>query len=160
MNILFFSLLILALDQFTKLAIATRFHLGETYEALAPILRFTYVHNPGIAFGIHFSSALFYGWFAGIASFALFVYLYRMRHARFALRLSLALILGGAIGNLVDRLAYGYVIDFLDIGFGAKRWPFVFNIADVGVTIGMVILMGLAFFEKEDKPVSNEKAPV
>ncbi|MDZ7360072.1 MAG: signal peptidase II [candidate division KSB1 bacterium] len=66
-------------------------------------MRFIFVQNPGIAFGIHFGSAWFYAAFASAASLVLLIYLYRLRQARFALRLALALILGGAIGNLIDR---------------------------------------------------------
>jgi len=151
MAILFFSLLIVVIDQLTKLAIKSRFYLGETYEALGSLVRFTFVQNPGIAFGIHFSNAWFYSFFAAVASIALLAYLYRMRQSRFSLRLALALIFGGAIGNLIDRLAYGEVVDFIEIGFANWRWPFIFNIADIGVTIGMIILIALTLFEKDEK---------
>jgi signal peptidase II len=76
-----------------------------------------------------------------------------MRHEGLYPRFSLALILGGAIGNLIDRFAYGEVIDFIDVGFRNTRWP-VFNIADSAVTIGMIILVSLVLFEgqKEEAP--------
>jgi signal peptidase II len=151
MAILIFSLLIVVIDQLTKLAITSRFYLGETYEALGSLVRFTFVKNPGIAFGIHFSNAWFYSSFAAIASVALLIYLYRMRQSRFSLRLALALIFGGAIGNLIDRLAYGEVVDFIEIGFAEWRWPFIFNVADMGVTIGMIILIGLTLFAKDEQ---------
>ena len=154
MAILFYSLLVIILDQASKLMIKSRFNLHETYDALGSILRFVYVQNPGIAFGFHFSHAWFYAAFAAIASLALLIYLYRMRQARFVFRLALALILGGAIGNLIDRLAYGKVIDFIEIGFAEWRWPYIFNIADIGVTMGMVILIVLTLFEKEDQELS------
>lgn len=154
MAILFYSLLVITLDQASKLMIKNRFNLHETYDALGSILRFVYVQNPGIAFGFHFSHAWFYAAFAAIASLALLIYLYRMRQARFVFRLALALILGGAIGNLIDRLAYGKVIDFIEIGFAEWRWPYIFNIADIGVTMGMVILIVLTLFEKEDQELS------
>ncbi len=154
MAILFYSLLVIILDQASKLMIKNRFNLHETYDALGSILRFVYVQNPGIAFGFHFSHAWFYAAFAAIASLALLIYLYRMRQARFVFRLALALILGGAIGNLIDRLAYGKVIDFIEIGFAEWRWPYIFNIADIGVTMGMVILIVLTLFEKEDQELS------
>ncbi len=154
MAILFYSLLVIILDQASKLMIKSRFNLHETYDALGSILRFVYVQNPGIAFGFHFSHAWFYAAFAAIASLALLIYLYRMRQARFVFRLALALILGGAIGNLIDRLAYGKVVDFIEIGFAEWRWPYIFNIADIGVTMGMVILIVLTLFEKEDQELS------
>lgn len=154
MAILFYSLLVVILDQASKLLIKNRFNLHETYDALGSILRFVYVQNPGIAFGFHFSHAWFYAAFATIASLALLIYLYRMRQARFIFRLALALILGGAIGNLIDRLAYGKVVDFIEIGFAEWRWPYIFNIADIGVTMGMIILIVLTLFEKEDQELS------
>ncbi|MDZ7303465.1 MAG: signal peptidase II [candidate division KSB1 bacterium] len=151
MAILFFTLLIVVLDQIAKLAIRSRFYLGESHEVLGNFLRFTYVQNPGIAFGIHFDGNPIFTIFAAIASVIIVIYLYRMRKSRFTYRLSLALILGGAIGNLLDRFAYGKVIDFIDLGIGTKRWPFVFNIADMGVTIGIVILISLVFLDKDEK---------
>lgn len=154
MAILLYSLLVIILDQASKLIIKSRFNLHETYDTLGSILRFVYVQNPGIAFGLHFSHAWFYAAFAALASLALLIYLYRMRRARFAFRLALALILGGAIGNLIDRLAYGQVVDFIEIGFAEWRWPYIFNIADIGVTIGMIILIVLTLFEKEDRELS------
>jgi len=155
MVVLFYSLVIIVLDQISKVLVKSRFNLHETYDALGSILRFVYVQNPGIAFGFHFSHAWFYATFAAIASLALLVYLYRMRQARFAFRLALALILGGAIGNLIDRLAYGKVVDFIEIGFAEWRWPYIFNIADIGVTGGMIILIALTLFEKDEKESPN-----
>lgn len=154
MAILFYSLLVIILDQASKLIVKSRFNLHETYDAIGSVLRFVYVQNPGIAFGFHFGQASFYAAFATIASLALLIYLYRMRQARFVFRLALALILGGAIGNLIDRLAYGKVVDFIEIGFAEWRWPYIFNIADIGVTMGMVILIVLTLFEKEDQELS------
>ncbi len=151
MAILFYSLLVIVLDQISKVIIKSRFNLHETYEAAGSILRFVYVQNPGIAFGFHFGSAWFYATFAAIASLALLIYLYRMRQSAFVFRLALALILGGAIGNLIDRLAYGQVVDFIEIGFADWRWPYIFNIADIGVTFGMIILIALTLFEKDEK---------
>jgi len=155
MAILFYSFLVIILDQATKILVKSRFNLHETYDALGSILRFIYVQNPGIAFGFHFSHAWFYAAFAAIASLALLVYLYRMRQARFIFRLALALVLGGAIGNLIDRLAYGKVVDFIEIGVAEWRWPYIFNVADIGVTCGMVILIGLTLFEKDEKESTN-----
>jgi len=150
MAILFYSAFIVVFDQLTKLLIKDRFYLGETYEALGSIVRFIFVQNPGIAFGIHFGSGWFYALFASVASLILLIYLYRLRQARFAQRLALALILGGAIGNLIDRFVHGEVIDFIEIGLASWRWPFIFNIADIGVTIGMTLLIFLTLTEKEE----------
>ncbi len=151
MAILILTLLVVVLDQLAKLAIKSRFYLNESHDVLGNVLRFTYIQNPGIAFGLRFGNKFFFTVVAVIASVAILIYLYRLRHARFAFRLALALILGGAIGNLIDRFAYGEVIDFIDLGIGNMRWPYVFNLADVGVTVGMSILMALALFGKDEQ---------
>lgn len=158
--VLVFTVLVVGFDQITKLAIAKRFYLGQSIEVFGDFLRFTYIRNPGMAFGIRFGGPLFFTIFALIASAIILVYLFRMRHERFHSRLSLALILGGAIGNLIDRFAYGEVIDFIDIGINETRWP-VFNIADSAVTVGMIILVSLVLFEgqKEEAP-APAKFPV
>jgi signal peptidase II len=158
MGVLFFTLLVVVLDQITKLLVKSRFYLQESIEIFGDVLRFTYIQNEGMAFGIRVGGKLFFTVFASIASIVILVYLYRMRNERFFSRLSLALILGGAIGNLVDRFAYGAVIDFIDVGVGNTRWP-VFNIADSSVTAGMIILISVVLFEKE-KRKSTPAPPV
>jgi signal peptidase II len=160
MWVLVFTAFVVALDQITKLAIKDRFYLGQSIEILGDVLRFTYIQNPGMAFGIRFGGKLFFTIFASIASVIILIYLFRMRRERFHSRLSLALILGGAIGNLIDRFAYGEVIDFIDVGIKNTRWP-VFNVADSAVTIGMIILVSLVLFEghKEEAP-ARAKFPV
>jgi signal peptidase II len=157
MAIFIFSLLVLIPDQLSKLAIKSRFDLNESFAVLGSVLHFTYIQNPGMAFGLDFGNKIFLTVFAAIASAAILVYLYRVRRAPFSHRLAFALILGGAIGNLIDRLAYGEVIDFIEIRFGDVRWPFVFNLADVGLTIGMTILIWrLLFVHAEKEPTSLE----
>jgi signal peptidase II len=155
--ILIFSLFVLLLDQLSKLAIKSRFDLHESLEVLGNVLHFTYIQNPGMAFGLDLGNNIFLTVFAAIASAAILIYLYRVRRAPFSHRLAFALILGGAIGNLIDRLAYGQVIDFIEIRFGNMRWPFVFNLADMGLTIGMSILIWrLLFVHPEKEPTSLE----
>jgi len=148
MRILSISAFIIALDQATKLAIKARFFLGESKGLLGDFLRFTYIENPGMAFGIRIGGKYFFTIFATLATIVILYYLYRIRHERFASRFALALILGGAVGNLIDRYAYGQVIDFVDVGLGATRWP-VFNVADSAVTVGMIMLMIFVLFERK-----------
>jgi signal peptidase II len=122
-------------------------------------LRFTYIQNPGMAFGIDFGWKSFFALFSIVASLAILLYLYKVRQESRIVRFSLALILGGAIGNLIDRVFYGplfdgtalfhgRVIDFIDFdffnihlfGYNFSRFP-VFNIADASVTVGVVMLL-------------------
>jgi signal peptidase II len=148
MNILFFSAIILAADQATKLIIKSRFDLRDSVSVIGDFFRLTYIENPGMAFGIQFGSPVFFTGFASVASVIIFVYLYRIRHEKFISRFALAIILGGAVGNLIDRFAYGQVVDFLDFGFGETRWP-IFNVADSSVTVGMILLLSIVLFEKD-----------
>jgi len=152
LGVLAISASVVTLDQITKLIVKHHFFLGESIEVLGDLLRFTYIENPGMAFGIRIGGGSFFTVFASIATAVIVFYLYRIRRERLSSRLSLALILGGAIGNLIDRFAYGRVIDFIDIGVGDTRWP-VFNIADSGVTIGMIILISFVLFEREKSAV-------
>lgn len=121
------------------------------------IVRLTYIENPGIAFGINIPQAkVFFSVFSIVASIAIFWYMMRNRfRLTFGERTALALILGGAIGNLIDRvfygvfyhespLFYGRVVDFIDFGYKRNWWP-VFNIADSAVSIGVVLLIILLF---------------
>ncbi|MDZ7291061.1 MAG: signal peptidase II [candidate division KSB1 bacterium] len=158
MWILVFTLLVVALDQISKIAIKTQFDLKETVAIIGNFLQFTYIQNEGMAFGIRFGNKFFFTIFASIASAIILLYLYRIRNAGFFPRFSLALILGGALGNLIDRFAYGAVIDFIDIGVGTTRWP-VFNIADSAVTIGMIILISLVLFEKSKEEAAPPASP-
>jgi len=160
MWVLGFTVLVVVLDQITKLAVKDRFYLGESIEIFGDVLRFTYIQNPGMAFGIRLGGPLFFTIFASIASLIILIYLYRMRRESLPSRLSLALILGGAIGNLIDRFAYGEVIDFIDVGIKNTRWP-VFNAADSAVTVGMIILISLVLFEgRKDEAPAPAKFPV
>lgn len=157
MKVLGYSALVILFDQMTKILVMRTFALGESVRVFGDLVRFTYIQNPGMAFGIQVGSKGFFTLFAALASLAIFVYLVRMRHDKLLSRLSLALILGGAIGNLIDRLIRGQVIDFIDIGVGQTRWP-VFNIADMAVSIGMVLLIGQVLLEREPEEKKAEVA--
>lgn len=160
LSVLWFSVLIVILDQITKLTVKAKFDLHESINVWGEIVRLTYIENPGMAFGIRFGGKYFFTVFASLATIVILVYLYRIRHERLLSRSALALIFGGAIGNLIDRYAYGQVIDFIDVGLDFDtRWP-VFNIADSAVTVGMLILVFFVLFEREPQPDNaNAKSP-
>jgi signal peptidase II len=132
---------------------------GSSRPLLGNFLRLTYIENPGMAFGIDIGGKLFFSLFSIVASAAIVAYLYHARRESIGFRISLAMILGGALGNLIDRvfygvifgnapLFYGKVVDFLDMnffdvnifGYQLTRFP-VFNIADASVTIGVILLL-------------------
>lgn len=173
LRILWIPLVVLLLDQITKFTVKFSMDLHQSIPVLGDFFRLTYVLNPGMAFGITFGDNQFFTVFALIASIAILVYMFKMKGEHFYARLAMATIFGGAIGNLTDRFIRGSVIDFLDFeffnisipafkilfinfpGYSLTRWP-VFNVADMAVTIGMVILFIVILTEKE---VDEEELP-
>jgi len=169
-RVLYVTGLVVAIDQATKLLIkgfsipALRIYhpglqLGESMSVIGDFFRITFVENPGMAFGIDAGSKFFLTAFTILATVGICYYLYRIRRDPLPLRMSLALILGGAIGNLIDRVFYGVIfgegpllygkvvdffdIDFFDIALGdyhLSRW-FVFNVADAAVSLGVVLML-------------------
>ena len=132
---------IIALDQWSKWAIKTSFNLYQSEPVIQDLLHFTYVTNDGMAFGLSFPGGkhillvmtiLLTGFIIG--------FLWKEREGHPLVKYGLALILSGAIGNLIDRLLYGKVVDFLDLMIGDYHW-YIFNVADSSVTIGMVLFI-------------------
>lgn len=162
MRVLLLSVIVVLLDQITKFWVRINFEYGRPHRILGDWVRLTYIENPGMAFGIEVGGQLFFTLFALLATVVIMVYIFRARNETPSLRIALALILGGAIGNLIDRFLYGKVVDFVDVGVGATRWP-IFNVADSAVTVGMIILIALVLFNrnrdasKEKKEMPSEK---
>ena len=132
---------IIALDQWSKWAIKSSFNLYQSEPVIQDLLHFTYVTNDGMAFGLSFPGGkhillvmtiLLTGFIIG--------FLWKEREGHPLVKYGLALILSGAIGNLIDRLLYGKVVDFLDLMIGDFHW-YIFNVADSSVTIGMVLFI-------------------
>ena len=132
---------IIAIDQWSKWAIKTSFNLYQSEPVIQDLLHFTYVTNDGMAFGLSFPGGkhillvmtiLLTGFIIG--------FLWKEREGHPLVKYGLALILSGAIGNLIDRFLYGKVVDFLDLMIGDLHW-YIFNIADSSVTIGMVLFI-------------------
>jgi signal peptidase II len=140
---LWIAVLVLVLDQLTKVAAADYF--AHQMEArLAPFLSLVLVHNTGAAFGFLSSASgwqnIFFIVLATIASGAILWMMWRLDAKNTLVAIGLMLILGGALGNVTDRLMYGYVIDFIDIHYQTWHWP-AFNVADSAITIGAVLLL-------------------
>jgi signal peptidase II len=144
---LWLSLLAIILDQVSKLAIAGSMQLYQSIPII-PYFNLTYVHNTGAAFSFLSEAGGWQRWFfAGLAlviSIVITVWLARLKQHETLLAIALALVLGGAIGNLIDRLAYGYVIDFLDVYYQTWHWP-AFNIADSAITLGVILMLVESF---------------
>ena len=121
-------------DRFAK-SLAIKYLYLKTAEVL-PFFKLTYVENTGVAFGMFHDSNKFFIVFSALLISALLVFRRKISGRSTAAVLGLALVLGGALGNIYDRIAYGFVVDFFDLSF----FPAVFNVADSAITAGAVLL--------------------
>jgi len=187
LRILYLTLAVILTDQISKFFIKgisvpvlnlkiEGMYFGESIPVIGDFFRITFTENPGMAFGFDPGSdfKLFISVFSLVASIGLLIYLYTVRNKSLSLKIAIALILGGAVGNVIDRmfygliydyapLFYGKVVDFFDFDFfnfsifgrSYDRWP-IFNIADAAVSVGVLILL---FFYKhhvaEDKKITE-----
>ncbi|MBE0538560.1 MAG: signal peptidase II [Ignavibacterium sp.] len=180
MKALYLSFAVVVIDQVSKLMVKgfsipflninyDGMYLGQMIPVIDDFFRLTFVENPGMAFGYDPGNnfKLIISIFSLVASIGLIFYLYVIRDKTWSLKIAIALILGGAVGNLIDRtfygllfdyapLFYGKVVDFFDVDFfdftlfgrSYDRWP-VFNVADAAVTIGVLVL--LIFYKKHQE---------
>ncbi len=159
------ALLVLAvvvtLDLATKWWIVNNMSYHETISLIGDVVRLTYTHNPGAAFGINIGehSRIFF-LVLSIVALGVLAAIYRSTPATDRLRLlAVALVGSGAIGNIVDRVRYERgVVDFLDVGIGSHRW-WVFNVADSAVTVGAILLLVSFLMEESRERSSARRAP-
>ena len=133
------ALCITVADQAVKKVVTVVMDLGESVDFLGSVVRFTRMANTGAAFGMMKGRSLLFIIISAAASIAIIAFHREIAKMRSLERLAFGLILGGAVGNLIDRVRVGAVVDFIDIGVGGLRWP-AFNVADSAITIGVVIL--------------------
>tara|TARA_Y100000766_G_C18793596_1_gene549457 strand:- start:200 stop:670 length:471 start_codon:yes stop_codon:yes gene_type:complete len=152
MKVLFVSAILVLADQVSKAIVVRTMSLYESVPVIDNFFHFTYITNDGMAFGIDFPFGYFiFSLVSALLTLFLFWYLWTVRNDSLVIRLGLAMIIAGAVGNLIDRLMLGEVIDFLDFMIGNFHW-YVFNLADSYVTVGMVlILTDSIFLEKKRK---------
>lgn len=134
---------VVALDQATKLAVERSFSYGERLALVPGFFDLTLVHNRGAAFSFLANAAGWQRWFfigLGAAAAAFIVWLLARHGSQRLFAFALALILGGAIGNVVDRIARGHVVDFVLLHWQRFHWP-AFNVADGAITVGAVLLV-------------------
>jgi len=140
---LWLSLLILVLDQLTKYLVAQSFQLHESVTLIEGI-NLTLVHNTGAAFSFLQDAGGWQRWFfiilTPVVAVIILVWMSRLEANQTWLAAALALVLGGAAGNFVDRLVHGYVIDFIDVYYQHWHWP-AFNVADSAITAGAALLV-------------------
>lgn len=144
-------LLVLLCDQVSKQVVIANMQLFDSIDLL-PFFNLTYVRNYGAAFSFLSDAGGWQRWFftliAVVISIVLAVWLARNQHTEHKLNLALSLVLSGAIGNLIDRSIYGYVIDFLHLYYQNWHYP-AFNIADSAICIGAALLVWDSFSSKE-----------
>ena len=144
---LFITSLVIVFDQVSKWLMVSWLSLYETVVVM-PYFNLTMAHNEGAAFSFLSQAGGWQRWlFIGLAlviSLVLLVWLAKLKPTEKLEAISLSLILGGAIGNVIDRISYGYVIDFIDLYIGHNHWP-VFNIADSAICIGAILLVADSF---------------
>jgi signal peptidase II len=132
------ALLIAALDQYTKHLVQTNLRLFDVVQpipALSHLFHITFVKNTGAAFGIFPNGSTLFAMIAVVVAVAIAVYFRHIPDHEWLIKISLSMQLGGAIGNLLDRLRLGYVVDFMDF----HMWP-VFNFADTFIVVGVLLL--------------------
>jgi len=187
LRVFYLSLIIVIVDQLTKLKVKgikipflnlniEGMTLGSSKEVFGNFFKITFIENPGMAFGIELGGKLTLSIFTLLATFLIIYFIFKNRNESFYLRLSLAFILGGAVGNLIDRLFYGVmygyaplfygkVVDFFHFNipefnlFGKSfySWP-IFNVADISVTAGfLMILLGYnKIFKKQSAAIDTD----
>ena len=148
------SLVVIVIDQWTKWLAETNLTFLEPVPVIEPVLNWTLAYNYGAAFSFLADAGGWQKWFfSGLAlvmSLFLMVYLIKAPRKATLLSFGLALVLGGAVGNLIDRLLHGHVIDFIHVHY-ADVWHYpIFNIADIGISIGvLLIVIDMLFLEKK-----------
>lgn len=148
------SLCVILLDQITKAAVVAQLERFDIV-AVLPVLEITHLHNTGAAWSLLAGASGWQRWFfiglAGVVSVVILAWLQRLpRRGQTRLAAGLALILGGALGNVVDRIWHGYVVDFIHVHWGQAYFP-AFNVADSAITIGAGLVILDALFDGRGK---------
>lgn len=151
MRFVLLALGLLALDQWSKWLVMSKLVQGESIPLIDSIFYLTYVRNPGAAFGMLPYKTVFFVIVTLVVLIGIIIFFRRIPAGKVLLKTGLALQVGGALGNLVDRVRFGHVVDFFDF----RVWP-VFNVADIGIVIGV----GILFIElvKSDRTDKNKEA--
>ncbi|MDO4896509.1 MAG: signal peptidase II [Moraxella sp.] len=150
------ALIVFILDQATKYYFNTAFELYDSMDVIPPVLNWTLAYNHGAAFSFLANAGGWQKWFFAVLGLAvsafIMQYLRQIPKSATLLAWGLALVLGGAVGNVIDRFLHGYVIDFIHVHY-ADVWHYpVFNIADIGICVGMTcVVWDMLFLEKKRK---------
>ena len=157
LKLLWISLVAIILDQVTKAAATANLEIWTPVEVM-PYFNLMLAHNTGAAFSFLADSGGWQRWFfssiAFFVSIAIVVWIKKLKPEEKHLGIALSLILGGAVGNLIDRVRFGYVVDFLDVYVGTSHWP-AFNIADSAIFIGAAVMIISSF--RQPATTTSEK---
>jgi signal peptidase II len=135
------ALVVLAADQLTKALVVAALGVGERASVMGDLVVLWHVQNRGAAFSLFQDAAVLF-YVVTLAAFGMIAYFHRALAGRGPwLQLVLGAVLGGTLGNLIDRLRLGYVTDFVSVGIGDLRWP-TFNVADASIVVGILTLVG------------------
>lgn len=126
---------VFVLDRITKIILTNNLLVGNSLVVIEKIFSITFIRNTGSAFGLFPHATQFFIWISILTIILITIFSFHLKKDSLWIRFGLALVMGGAIGNLFDRLCFSYVIDFLDF----KIWP-VFNVADSAISAGCVLL--------------------
>lgn len=145
------SLIVVIADQISKYFAINKLKGAVSHVIIPGFLKFTYVENYGAAFGILKNKKLFFVITTLIIVIFISIFLIKYYYnINIFMRIGLSLLLGGAIGNFIDRIRFGYVVDFINVRlFNSYNFP-VFNIADISIVIGTIIILGLTLFNKQE----------
>ena len=148
------------LDQVSKWLVVANMELGQSINVIPGIFRFTYIHNYGAAFGSMANARWIFMILSTLAIIAILVYIFWKKPASKLLRAALILVVGGGVGNMIDRVCLGYVVDFLDFCAFPNLWMWIFNVADAFVCIGagMLALWMILDMIKDEKAKKNAPA--
>ncbi len=138
------AFLVIVLDAWSKAWIVAHMSLYQNIDLIPHVLTLTLLHNTGAAFSLLYSAGGWQRWLLATIALAvsggLLTWIWRLRSGMEVLGWAISLVLGGAIGNLVDRLRLGYVVDFIHVHYGSWHFP-AFNVADSAITIGAVLML-------------------
>ncbi len=154
------SLIIVFIDRLTKQLVMTSMELHDSKEFLGSLVRWTYIHNDGMIFGIELFSVRVLGILSLIAAVVVIFVFLRIDNEPKGVRWILAAVIGGAIGNTYDRIVYAYVVDFIDVdlpNWMMDRW-YVFNVADAAVCVSVCLLILMLLFQKNPVPTTISDA--
>ncbi|MBN1976704.1 MAG: signal peptidase II [Anaerolineae bacterium] len=153
--------LVLIADQITKYLVATQLEVGQSVNLipwLAPVFSITHVTNTGVAFGMLQGLGSLFAIAHVVAAVVIILYSRRLPPKQWTLQIALGLALGGSIGNLIDRVRQGYVVDFFDVNF----WPLqdfpVWNVADNSIVVGVALMIGLLMWEERQERLKQQAA--